>query len=448
MRFFALVCTPLLALIGLSPAVLLLAARLWNMAELPIWDPSEARYATLSVNMARTDDYVRPAFWHRREYRTFSGKPPLAFQLGGLACEALGETPFAVRLPSLLAALGALGLLGLAAGAARPVCLCMTAIGFLGFAGVCMTDMPLTCAVMGMLTAFWRYARRPSMGWALAGGAFAAAGFLIKGPVALALGGLPAVVWMVLNGRPEGLRRRHVALAALLFLALATPWFVIMEQREPGTLRYFFLNENLGRFLVQEYGDRFGSGHKFFFGCSVPWLAALALPWTPWFFRRVAWRGLRICFPAVATLTMVGFWALTPRVPLAYLLPAVPLAAWWLAERPARAFRWWPAVAVIQAVVVVALALLLPKIKPAKFPEPLYRALPADATLSFEHNNPPYSAEFYLGPRVCRTGERDGDFIARRRDGEWLLAPNAAPHPSAVPNSHTPSAKTQPHPCR
>ena len=430
MRFLtALFFTPAIALIMALPLILLLGARLWNMAALPVWDPSEARYATLAVNMERTGDFMRPAFWHHGTYQTFAGKPPLAFQAGGLACAAFGRTSFAVRLPSFLAALGTLALLYWGAGRAKPLPLLATMVGFLILAGVCMTDMPLTFAVTGMLVAFRRYAARPSTALALLIGLFAALGFLTKGPVALALGGLPAVAWVALNGVPRSMGRNHAFAAALLFLALALPWFLLMGLREPGTLRYFFLNENVGRFLMQSYGDRYGSGHKFFFGVAVPWLLLVAFPWGLSLFRKAAWRRLRDCFPAIATLTMAGFWCLTPRVPVAYLLPAAPMLAWWLAERPTRGFRWWPAVALAQAVLLLAATPLLPRLKPNKFPVNVYLALPERATLSFENNSPPYSAEFYLGDRVCRTGALDGDFQAYRKGKVWHIRPLSCPTP-------------------
>lgn len=88
------------------PALALLAARVAAAAWMPVFDPSEARYATLAANMARSGDFVRPAFFHHGVYQTFAGKPPLSFQMGALACRAFGVGDFAVRLPSLLCAAG------------------------------------------------------------------------------------------------------------------------------------------------------------------------------------------------------------------------------------------------------------------------------------------------------------------------------------------------------
>lgn len=413
------------------PALALLAARVAAAAWMPVFDPSEARYATLAANMARSGDFVRPAFFHHGVYQTFAGKPPLSFQMGALACRAFGVGDFAVRLPSLLCAAGVLALLWWAArprgGRARAVLLCVGMPGFLAFAGLCMTDMPLTFAVVGMLAVLAR-GIRTGWSWPLATlwGLFAGAGLLIKGPVALALGGGPFALWCLLNGLPRGLTRWHVWWMGGLCLGLAAPWFALMEAREPGSFAYFLLNENIGRFLTQDYGDRYGSGHKFFHGVSVPWLLALTAPWGLWFLRRRVWRGFRGNLPALATAWVVVFWALTPRVPLAYLLPAVPLAAWWLGSRRV-SLRRFPLWAGAELAVLAAVAVLVPLVRPDKLPGRFFRSLPPSATVSFA-GEAPYSAEFVLGDRVRRDGSGDVFLLRDRERRRWavLRAPGEA----------------------
>lgn len=126
----------------------LLAVRLAVMAVTPVFDKSESRYATLSANMARTGDFLVPHFIHEGVYQSFDGKPPLVFQLGGLFCRAFGESEFAVRLPSLLAALGVLATLFFvvrrdrdAATGWAAVAIAATSTAFFADAGFCMTDM-------------------------------------------------------------------------------------------------------------------------------------------------------------------------------------------------------------------------------------------------------------------------------------------------------------------
>lgn len=83
----------------------MLVLRLALMATVPVFEPSEARYAAISANMARSGDFVVPRFTHNLEYQSFDGKPPLVFQAGGLFCEVFGVNEFAVRLFPFLSAL-------------------------------------------------------------------------------------------------------------------------------------------------------------------------------------------------------------------------------------------------------------------------------------------------------------------------------------------------------
>ena len=83
----------------------LLAVRVFLAATAPVFDTSEARYAAISANMARTGDFLVPRFTYDGRYQSFDGKPPLQFQLSALACRAFGTSEFAVRLPDILPSL-------------------------------------------------------------------------------------------------------------------------------------------------------------------------------------------------------------------------------------------------------------------------------------------------------------------------------------------------------
>ena len=72
---------------------------------IPLTDPSEARYATIAVAMAESNDYVTPRIWIDGKLIPFMGKPPLGFWLTALSVELFGTNEFAVRLPAFLASL-------------------------------------------------------------------------------------------------------------------------------------------------------------------------------------------------------------------------------------------------------------------------------------------------------------------------------------------------------
>ncbi len=411
----------------------LLVVRVAIMFSTPVFDKSESRYATLSANMARSGDFVTPRFIYNGAYGSFDGKPPLVFQLGGLFCRAFGESEAAVRMPSLLAALGSLAILlfavrRLAGGerATAAVLIAATSATFYADAGFCMTDMALTFCVSGAILLEAVFNERPSRPLSVAIAALLGLGMLAKGPVALVLFGLPVLVDAFANRRWATLARHSWALGSLVFVAIAAPWYVLAERRAPGFLGYFFVHENILRFVTRDYGDRYGAGREFFRGMSAVWLAVVMLPWTPLALARLLRRGERRVgrarpgFLAIAVLSMTGFWCLTSRGPLAYLVPAIPVASAWLAMRtdPRLVGRLFPAAAAISCAVLVA-TLAYTRLATNKLSGRGYRDIaasaPPGATFAAKGRRLPYSAEFYLGGRLHAAPE-PGDVLIERID--------------------------------
>ena len=328
----------------------LAVVRLALMATVPVFEPSEARYAAISANMARSGDFVIPHFTHNLEYQSFDGKPPLVFQAGGLFCQAFGVCEFAVRLFPFLSA--ALLLLILYHAVKRfsdaetgrlAVLVCASCTAFYAAAGISMTDMTLTCCVTGALLLYrcfldgfaWRYASSVAV--------LLGAGMITKGPVALVMFGLPVFVDAIVNRRWKGIFNWKWLAVASLFLLVAVPWFVLVEQRNPGAVWYFFYNENLMRFVSHDYGDKYGAGREAFRGVSILWALVSTLPWAlvpVWnLLRRFKSNNRTIeqsnnftwkSFECIALLSIVGFWCLTSRVLVYYLFPVIPLFAAWI----------------------------------------------------------------------------------------------------------------------
>ena len=417
----------------------LLATRLAVMCIAPVFDPSESRYAAISANMSRSGDFTVPRFTHKGEYQAFKGKPPLLFQLGGAACRVLGETPLAVRLPSFLAFGALLALVFTTARALRgPRTACAatavtaSSVTLYALAGFCMTDGLLTLCVAGAVLLYARFHHDRSR---LAGyGVFAllGAGMLVKGPVALALFGLPVFIWTLVNRRWDTVRALPWLGGLALFFVVCAPWYVLMARQDPGFLRYFFINENLLRFLVHEYGDKYGAGRETFRGMAVVWMFVTALPWALFAVPAFCLPGQRNPFKGTGGLFMTGcaaitgFWCLTSRVPLTYLAPAVPLFAVALALRtsPERILRFFPAATAI-CVVAVCGTFLYTGAFTDKLPGGLFRAargwLSAPASVAFAGHQP-YSAEFELGDRIARAVMPDcAVFVRSRKRARYRL---------------------------
>ena len=327
--------------------VALAAVRLVLMSVVPVFEPSEARYAAISANMARSGDFVVPYFTHNLEYQSFDGKPPLVFQAGGMFCKVFGVCEFAVRLfPFISAALllwilyGAVKRRKNAETAGIAVLICASCTAFYAAAGIAMTDMTLACCVAGSLLLYRSFLDGFSMRYAAGVAALLGAGMITKGPVAIVMFGLPLLLDALVNRRWSGIFNWRWLVVAPIFLLVAVPWFVMVEQRNPGAVWYFFYNENFMRFISHDYGDKYGAGREAFRGVSVLWALVATLPWALlplWdgikrfmaersfknLMRAVDWHG----FELLALLAIVGFWCLTSRVLIYYLFPVIPLFA-------------------------------------------------------------------------------------------------------------------------
>lgn len=356
----------------------LVVLRLLVAAFSPVFETSEARYAAISANMARTGDYVEPAFTYKGRYQSFQGKPPLLFQTAALGCEALGVRELSVRLPVLLATLlllvGVYHAVAQSGGRRRALfalLLCGTSVAFYAQCGFCMMDGLLTAWVGCAYVAHYLLALGRSRNWSLVVFGALALGVLTKGPVALALFCGPVLVDAAMNRRWNVLRAYRWISGTVLFLAVTVPWFCLMQSRDSGFLDYFFIHENLLRFLVHDYGDRYGAGRETFRGMALVWAFVVTLPWCivlpavlrmrladvrHWFSSLRDGTAVRIFDFGI--LCMTAFWCLTSRVPLAYLMPIVPLCAVSIAlalpERTLeKAARFCPHLALTAAAVLV-----------------------------------------------------------------------------------------------
>jgi hypothetical protein len=126
----------------------------------------------------------------------------------------------------------------------------------------------------------------------------------------------------------------------VLFLVLCSSVVRSVRSSQSGFIKYFFVNENLLRFVTHDYGDAYGSGHLYPRGSALLMFVAAAAPWSLlglWLaFSR--WRAVRdacqadrqagFLFLSFAAGTL--FWCLARQLLFTYVLPMVPLFAAWL----------------------------------------------------------------------------------------------------------------------
>jgi len=421
--------------------ILVLLARFADMLLLPVFDPSEARYANICSNMALSGNFLEPRFIHDGTLQNFEGKPPLYFQLGGIFCKIFGVNEFAVRLPAFLAALGILAVVFFTVRKLRSersaviaALLCGTEPVFLIFCGFCMTDLLLCLTITGAVCAYTLFSAagevREKKLWSCGFFVSLALGMIVKGPVALVLAGMPVFLFVLIGNRWRELKYHAWITGFLLFFLITLPWYVLMQMKNPDFLEYFFVNENFKRFLFKEYGDRYGAGRETFRGMALVWFIAcnlfcmIAALFPRFFGKKIfprtkqEYRDLLtdpLTGPAALTVvTNLLFWCLTSRVLVTYLLPTIPAGAILVAEllekrAPAEESRWnrLPAVWFTGAAVFCAVGQLYLGLFPLTVEAGaghFFRKV-ADAPENrgkqvYFLRKTPLSAEFYLRQRV------------------------------------------------
>ena len=261
-----------LLLLALVSLVILLS----GLGSAALFDPDEGRNAEKARELLLLNDFVTP---HQNFLPTLD-KPMPFYWLIAAAFKLFGASEAPARLPSVLAAIGCLVLVYQFARRRRGLwaalwsCLVLvTGLQFFIFSRLVMPDMTLTFFITGALLAFYSIAEnsaeRPKISRAISLYAAIAMGTLIKGPVALIVPALVIFCFLLVTGNWVVLKRLHILIGVAVCLAIVTPWYVWVEVRNPGYLRYFLWDEHLLRYfnnpvwpvkslVLLPYGHRFG----------------------------------------------------------------------------------------------------------------------------------------------------------------------------------------------
>ena len=337
-------------------AVLVLIGLRLILLEYPsLIDPTEGRYAFIAQEMALTGDWVTHKLPGADGAIPYLGKPPLHFWATALSFELFGMEEAAARFPSFLALLIICGSIyavsaksiGLERARLVPILALSSGLGFIT-AGTVTVDLTITAMVTLSLAGYFFFKKTADRRWGYLIFAGLALGFLTKGPIAAALFLFPVFVTEFPLKRSQltasnGLLKLPWVGGIALFFIIVLPWFALCEIENPGFLKYFFWNENILRYLKTEYGDRYGSGHRYPYLSSWWMFAVSYLPWTPFLcfeifrLRHTQFRALRSDsfsseFEGPVVLRFFASWMLAPllvfsfskQLHLGYIVPALP----------------------------------------------------------------------------------------------------------------------------
>ncbi len=314
----------------------------------PLTEPDEARYAEIPREMLELGDWITPHL----NYVKYFEKPPFLYWVNALTMKLFGGGAFAMRFWP--AAIGVM-ILAISTHLARrmygsvesrlTLIILATSPLFFGLSQVLLLDMPLAGLMTLCLSALWMAGDSDNRArWMILASAAAAAAVLTKGPVALVLI-VAIVVASALWQRDAAMVWRTLhPLPLLLFVILALPWFVAVQQRNPEFFDFFIIKQHLQRYLTpDEHQQPLWFFVPFVVAGAIPWsLVVLAAPRTLWRFTKQLLAGrispaTRFCL--VWFTVIFVFFSLSGSKLATYILPAFPPLAILLARFLARLLR-------------------------------------------------------------------------------------------------------------
>lgn len=215
----------------------------------------EPRYAQVAREMLDRHDWITPVL----NGKPWLEKPPLYYWQAMLVFSVVGVGDVGARVPSAVdATLLVIAVYlffrwfrrGVEIDAALITASCA---GIVGYARAASTDMPLAATFgIGML-AWWAWresGRRLYLGLFYL---FIGLGTLAKGPVAPFLAAVIIVLFAILLRERRAIAGTLWIPGIVLFLAVALPWYIAVDLRNPEFFREFILEHNLARFSTNLY---------------------------------------------------------------------------------------------------------------------------------------------------------------------------------------------------
>jgi len=295
----------------------------------------EGRYAEIAREMLVTGDWVTPRY---NGYKYFE-KPPLQIWATASAFNIFGVGDWQARLWTALTGFLTIVFIGFTgariysarAGWLAAVALASSPMWVIG-GHINSLDMGLSAflvaALCSLLLAQTSSNKTHSRNWMWACWAFMALATLSKGIIGVAIPGMVFAVYSITAWDWKIWKRLHIINGSILFLAITAPWFVLIAQRNPEFLEFFFIHEHLQRFTQTAHSR---TGPIYFF---LPLLLLGFLPWIAQVPGAIAqtWRERNREFSSGWLLTcwfvvILGFFSISQSKLPGYIIPLFPALA-------------------------------------------------------------------------------------------------------------------------
>jgi 4-amino-4-deoxy-L-arabinose transferase-like glycosyltransferase len=360
-----------------------LLAALWlsDIGNRKLANPDEGRYSVLAMHMADSGDYVTP----RLNGLKYFEKPPMQYWVTAAAFKSFGKSEWSARLYTALAGLLTVLLIAFTAGKffGRETGL-FTGLAlvacpyYMALAEIVTLDMGLTFWTTLTVCAFMLSQRvsgdstagREGLIWLFVAALASAGAVLSKGLIGIVFPGAVLFLYCLFNFDWSRLLRINWWIAVPLFLLAVCPWFVLVAERNPEFMQFFFIHEHFQRFTTTQH--RRVEAWWFF----IPILFVGVLAWAFLLIPSLvsAWRREReaavqsgqaqsfrpLRFALIWSVFIIFFFSISGSKLPAYILPTFPFLAmligYYLASTPGRKIAWYvlpiPAIALIIAYVL------------------------------------------------------------------------------------------------
>jgi 4-amino-4-deoxy-L-arabinose transferase-like glycosyltransferase len=318
----------------------------YGLGQFGLIGADEPRYAQVAREMLERHDWITPTL----EGHAWLEKPPLYYWQAMAAFAVCGVSDVAARIPAALdATLLVIAVYlffrifrrGVEVDAALITASCG---GVIGFARAASMDIALAATFSIGMLAWWAWRESGKRVWLALFYIFMALGMLAKGPVAPFLAAAVIMLFALAAREPRLALRTFWLPGILLFCAIALPWYVAVQIRNPQFFRVFILQHNLERFSSDLYH------HRQPFWYYLPVTALAFLPWTVFVIVamvepvRIWWAEQRLLSPepdlecqfslfACCWLAVpVMFFSFSQSKLPGYILPSIPVGAVLLAS--------------------------------------------------------------------------------------------------------------------
>lgn len=253
---------------------------LW-LGSYPLFTPDEGRYSEVAREMMATHDYITP----RVDGVAFLDKPVLYYWLQAAAMRLFGIKEWAVRFfPVVFGVFGCLltylsgrRLFDRRTGVISALMLAATPLYFIG-AHYANLDLEVAVLISSTLLFFITGVQctGKSRTYLLMLAYIAAAlAFLTKGLIGIAFPAMIAGLWMILLNQWKLLTKIHLIKGVILAAMIVLPWYYLVQQANPEFLHYFFVTQQVTRFLSSA---EFNNPTPFWF--YLPIVLIGFFPWT------------------------------------------------------------------------------------------------------------------------------------------------------------------------